>query len=165
MFLKPKQMRTILITFLCIALGSIISCKKDPKSDKLEPVEVAKDSTEVVEEVVEEKKPITKKKTTTKKKKKSTTVDGAMRIPGTSESTNNSYVKKYIRDYEKYIANYKKAVDAQDMDSFLKLSSASSDLSRQYNRLMSILPGEEIEKLSNYMQVKSRQLAELSAKM
>ncbi len=159
--------KTILTTFLCLLLVSVISCKKDPKTDKLDAVEVVQDSTDVaIEEVVEEKKPVVKKKKkTTKKKKKKTVADGAMRIPGTSISTNNSYSKKYIRDYEKYVRNYKKAVEAHDMDSFLKLSSASSDLSRQYNRLMNILPGEEIEKLSQYMQLKSKQINELSAKM
>ncbi len=162
--------KTILTTFLCLLLVSVISCKKDPKTDKLDAVEVVQDSTDVtIEEVVEEKKPVVKKKKKTtkkkKKKKKKTVVDGAMRIPGTSISTNNSYSKKYIRDYEKYVRNYKKAVEAHDMDSFLKLSSASSDLSRQYNRLMNILPGEEIEKLSEYMQLKSKQINELSSKM
>ena len=145
----------------------ISSCKKDPKTDTLDVQETVQDSTEVAaEEVVEEKKPVVKKKKkTTKKKKKVSPEDRTMRIPGTRLTTDNSYAKKYIRDYEKYVSNYRKAVEAHDMDSFLKLSDASSDLSRQYNRLINILPGEEIEKLSTYMQVKSKQLAALSAKM
>ncbi|WP_103068655.1 hypothetical protein [Aquimarina sediminis] len=156
----------ILTIFLSIMVLSVISCKKDPKSDKLEVVEeVVQDSTIVIaEEVVEEKKPVVKKKKKTTKKK-STTKDKTLRIPGTFDSTDNSYVKKYVRDYERYVSNYKKAVESNDMDSFLKLSDASSDLTRQYSRLMNILPGEEITKLSEYMQVKSEQLAKLSDSM
>ncbi len=156
--------KNFLTAFICVLLIGVTSCKKDPKTDKLEVVEEVQDSTQIaVEEVVEEKKPVVKKKKTTKKKKDN--VDKPLRIPGTSEKTNNSYSKKYIKDYEKYVANYKKAVEAHDMDSFLKLSSASSDLSRQYTRLMSILPGEEIEKLSKYMAVKSKQINALSEQM
>ncbi len=161
-------MKKTILSILIIALFlSVFSCMKDPKSDKVDAIkEVAEDSTKIaVEEVVEEKKPVVKKKKTTKKKKKTVRKDVTMRIPGTPNSTDNSYSKKYIKDYERYVSNYKKAVNAHDMDSFLKLNSASSDLSRQYSRLMSILPGEEIEKLSLYMQVKSKQLADLSAKM
>jgi len=166
--------------FLVLMILSVASCKKDPKSDKekLKSVENPVDSTMVKDankEVVVQKPTTTKKKkkptsskksSSTKTKKKSkATVDGTMRIPGTSFSTDNSMSKKYIRDYESYVRNYKKAVDAKDMDSFLKLSDASSSLSRQYTRLISVLPGEEIEKLSTYMQVKSKQLDKLSSKL
>lgn len=169
MYYKAGIMKKTTLSMLIFGLLlSVFSCMKDPKSDKVDAVkEIVQDSTNIAtEEVVEEKKPVVKKKKkATKKKNRTVKKDVTMRIPGTPNSTNNSYSKKYIRDYEQYVANYKKAVDAHDMDSFLKLSSASSDLSRQYNRLMSILPGEEIEKLSLYMQVKSKQLADLSAKM
>ncbi|WP_109300059.1 hypothetical protein [Aquimarina sp. AU474] len=160
--------KTIVTTCICLLLATMISCKKDPKTDKLDVVETVQDSTAVaVEEVVEEKKPVVKKKKKKKttKKKKPTIDDKAMRIPGTFDTTENTHSKKFIKDYERYVANYKKAVKAHDMDSFLKLGDASSDLSRQYNRLMSILPGEEISKLSEYMQVKSKQINELSAQM
>ncbi|GAA4271886.1 hypothetical protein U6A24_22555 [Aquimarina gracilis] len=169
--------KTIFVTFLGVtSLLLIASCKKDPKGaniNELEAVEYPVDSTDVSSDKgvvvnapgAKKKKSTTKKKKTTSTKKNTTTDNGEMRIPGTFERTNNSYAKKYIRDYEKYVSNYKKAVEAHDMDSFLKLNSASSDLSRQYTRLMSILPGEEIEKLSKYMEVKSKQINELSAKM
>ncbi len=164
-FIKIEIMKkTFLITIFCLLLFSIPSCKKDPKSDKIDPVEVVQDSTQVaVEEVVEEKKPVVKKKkkTTTKKKP----VDKSMRIPGTAYSTKNVDAKSYIRNYERYVSNYKKAVASQNTEAFFKLSDESNALTRQYNQLMSKLPGEEIEKLSKYMQIKSQQLAELSAKM
>ncbi|WP_106792135.1 hypothetical protein [Aquimarina sp. Aq78] len=163
-------MKTPIFTiFLCLALLSVVSCKKEVKTDTLEPVEVARgDTSDFIEEVDEESEAKKKKKSTKKKKpakKESTTDDKTLHIPGTFDTTDNTYSKKYIKDYERYVTNYKKAVEANDMDSFLKLSDASSDLSKQYNRLMNILPGEEIEKLSEYMQVKSEQLAELSSKM
>jgi len=104
--------------------------------------------------------------TTTKNKETKFGKDGgSMKIPGTSLSTNHGMAKKYIYDYENYVARYRKAVAAKDMDSFLRLSDASSSLSRQYTKLMSILPGEEIEKLSQYMDIKSKQLNQLSSQM
>ncbi|PKV50779.1 hypothetical protein ATE84_2845 [Aquimarina sp. MAR_2010_214] len=163
-------MKTPILTIsLCLALLCIVSCKKETKTENFEAVEVARgDTSDFIEEVEEESEVKKKKKPTKKKKpakKENATDDKALHIPGTFDTTNNSYSKKYIKDYERYVVNYKKAVEANDMDSFLKLSDASNDLSKQYNRLMSILPGEEIEKLSEYMQVKSEQLAELSSKM
>ncbi len=156
---------TILITFLSLIMLSFVSCKQDPKSDKLDAVETVKDSTSVaVEEVVEDVKPVVKKKKTPKKKK-TVKVDKPMRIPGTSYSTKNVDAKSYIKNYERYVSNYRKAVTSQNTEAFFKLSDESNNLTKQYNRLMSKLPGEEIEKLSKYMQIKSQQLAELSAKM
>ncbi len=167
--------KTICIVLLTLPLLGVVSCKKDPKNanvDELEAVEYPVDSTYVDNgKGVLVKTPGSKKKKTSTKKKKTTSKpkvtpdDGEMRIPGTFARTSNTYAKKYIKDYEKYVADYKKAVEAHDMDSFLKLNKASSGLSTQYTRLMSILPGEEIEKLSEYMQIKSKQLNELSAKM
>jgi hypothetical protein len=161
---------SILTIFLCLLLLSVVSCKKESKTDNLETVEVARgDTSDFIEEVDEEPEVKKKKKPTKNKKstKKEDATDGnkALHIPGTFDTTDNTYSKKYIKDYERYVVNYKKAVEANDMDSFLKLSDASSDLSKQYNRLMNILPGEEIEKLSEYMQIKSEQLTELSSKM
>ncbi len=162
----------MVIILLCTALLANFSCKKDPKSDKLEVVEKVEDSTAVaVEEIVEEKKPAVKKKKKTVKKNKN---DGKKEfernskfipIPGTGAKTSNTDAKKYIKDYERYISNYKKAVEAKDMDSFLKLNEASSDLTKQYNSLMTKLSGQEIENISKYMQIKSAQLNKLSAQM
>ncbi len=164
----------MVIILLCTATLFNFSCKKDPKSDKLEVVEKVEDSTAVaVEEVVEEeKKPVVKKKKKPVKKDKQ---DGKkeyektgvfISIPGTGgATTSNTDAKKYIRDYERYISEYKKAVEAKDMDSFLKLNEASSNLTKQYNSLMTKLSGEDIENISKYMQVKTKQLNELSAQM
>ena len=162
--------KPILIISFCVIILSMVSCKKDPKSDTVDTTveTVMPDSIRVAvsEEIEKEKTKVTKKKSAPVEKKKPTEEDkGVMRIPGTFDSTSNSYTKKYIKDYEKYILDYKKAVEAKDMDSFLKLNDASSSLSKQYNRLMNILPSEEIQKVSEYMQVKSEQLAKLSAKM
>ncbi|WP_271766874.1 hypothetical protein [Aquimarina algiphila] len=166
--------KTILTIFLSAVLLSAFSCKKDPKSDTLDTVEVARgDTSDFVEEVDKEKEPEVEKKKKPNKKKKSD-LDGKkdfektnklIPIPGTSGYTKNSAAKKYIKDYEKYVANYKKAVEAHDMESFLKLNEASSDLTKQYNSLMTKLSGEEIENISKYMQAKSKQLNALSAKM
>lgn len=161
--------KPILIISLCTVLLSIVSCKKDPKSDTVDTTveTVMPDSIRVaVSEEIEKEKTVIKKKKVPVEKKKPTEEDkGVMRIPGTFDSTDNSYTKKYIKDYEKYILDYKKAVEAKDMDSFLKLNDASSSLSKQFNRLMNILPSEEIQKVSEYMQLKSEQLAKLSEKM
>lgn len=161
--------KPILIISLCTVLLSIVSCKKDPKSDTPDTTveTVMPDSIRVAvsKEIEKEKKVIKKKKAPVEKKKPTEEDKGIMRIPGTFDSTDNSYTKKYIKDYEKYIVDYKKAVEAKDMDSFLKLNDASSSLSKQFNRLMNILPSEEIQKVSEYMQVKSEQLAKLSEKM
>ncbi len=166
--------KPILTIFLSVLLLSVFSCKKDPKTDNLDTVEFARgDTSDFVEEVEEEKKPEVKKNKKTTKQKKSD-LDGKkdiekanklIPIPGTSGYTKNSAAKKYIKDYEAYVANYKKAVEAHDMDSFLKLNEASSDLTKQYNSLMTKLSGEEIENISKYMQAKSKQLNALSAKM
>lgn len=168
--------KPILIISLCTILLSVVSCKKDPKSDTvvdttvetvmpdsireavLEEVEKEKMEAKNKKSIIENKKAITEKK-------KSTEGKSTMRIPGTFDSTDNTDTQKYIKDYEKYVEDYKKAVEAKDMDSFLKLNDASSSLSKQFNRLMNILPSEEIQKVSEYMQVKSEQLAKLSAKM
>ncbi len=161
--------KPILIISLCTVLLSIVSCKKDPKSDTVDTTveTVMPDSIReaVSEEIEKEKAVIKKKKAPVEKKKPKEEDNGIMRIPGTFDSTDNSYTKKYIKDYEKYMVDYKKAVEAKDMDSFLKLSDASSSLSKQFNRLMNILPSEEIQKVSEYMQVKSEELAKLSEKM
>ncbi|WP_281991091.1 hypothetical protein [Aquimarina aggregata] len=165
--------KNIFATFLCLMLVIVVSCKKDPKSDKVDIIETAVDSTAIAaEEALKEKAISQKKKKSTKKKsskksgaKKNKKSTKLVRIPGTSASTKNADVQKYIRDYEKYMSNYKKAVEASDMDSFLKLNSASNSLTKQYDLLINKLPGEEIEKLSQYMQVKSKQMNALSAQM
>ncbi|MDH7446656.1 hypothetical protein [Aquimarina sp. 2201CG14-23] len=154
-------MRNIFLSsLLCLLFASIVSCKKDPKSDKLEVVEEVVDSTDVAEEVVEEKKPVVKKK---KKKKKKPKTDI---VPPGAPSFENTAARKYVRDYEAYVANYKKAVEAKaDMDAFLKLSEASSSLTKQYRTLISTLSGDEIEKMSKYIQKKSQQIDALNKQM
>lgn len=158
-------MKNILLsTFLCLMFMFVASCKKDPKSDKVEVVEEVVDSTDVVE-VVEEKKPVVKKKKkkkTTKKKTKTEVIE----VPAGAPSFSSVAARKYIRDYEAYVAKYKKAVESKaDMDSFLKLSKASSSLTKQYRELISTLPAGEIEKMSKYMQKKTKQIDALSRQM
>lgn len=154
--------KTFLITLASFSVFLIASCNKDPKSDKKELKEAVTDTTQVV--AVEEEKPIepVKKKTTkktTKPKKKT------VKLPAGMSSITDKAAIKYIQDYERYVANYKKAVEANDMDSFLKLNEASSSLTKQYTALMTKLSGEDIEKISNYMQEKSKQIDALSAQM
>ncbi len=156
-------MKNVFLTsFVCVLLMSAISCKKDPKSDTLEVKEELVDTTAVVEDVVEEKKPIAKKKKKeTKKKPKKETI---ALPPGTPNFTSVE-ARKYVRDYEAYVADYKKAVKSKDMDSFIELSEASSSLTRQYRILISKLSGEEMDKMSKYIQAKSKQIDELSKQM
>lgn len=160
--------------FLCLFLSLIISCKNDPKPDQTETVEVAVDSIDVVEavveeeEVVEKKKPVAKKEKETSKKKKTTTTKKPEKKQITGPgipSFDSSLARTYVRNYETYIVNYKKAVNANDMDSFLKLSEASSDLTKQYNQLVSKLSSEDMQKLSKYMQAKTVQLNKISESM
>ncbi|WP_378175068.1 hypothetical protein [Aquimarina sp. SS2-1] len=155
----------ILSSLVCLLLISVVSCKKDPKTDKKEEViEEVVDSTDVVE-VVEEKKPVVKKKKkkkTTKTKPKTNVIE----VPAGAPSFKNTAARKYVRDYEAYVTKYKKAVESKaDMDAFLKLSKLSSDLTSQYRKLISILPADEIEKMSKYMQEKTKQIDALSRQM
>ncbi|MFD2561999.1 hypothetical protein [Aquimarina rubra] len=152
----------VLSSLLCLFLVSVASCKKDPKTDQVEVIEEVVDSTDVVE-VVEEKKPVVKKKKkTTKKKKKATVIE----VPAGAPSFKSTAARKYVRDYEAYVANYKKAVESKgDMDAFLKLSKSSSDLTNQYRKLISTLPADEMEKMSKYMQEKTKQIDALSRQM
>ncbi|MFC5045243.1 hypothetical protein ACFSTE_17035 [Aquimarina hainanensis] len=150
---------------LCLILLVAFSCKKDPKTDKVEQIETTQDTTAVAEEEVVEKKKTPKPRKVTKKKKAVKKEEKEeVKIAGVPTFT-DSQAKKYVRDYEAYIANYKKAVEAHDMDSFLKLNEASSNLSRQYSQLITKLSGEDIEKLSRYVQAKSAQVAKLAEKM
>ncbi|WP_405206259.1 hypothetical protein [Aquimarina sp. LLG6339-5] len=156
-------MKNILLrSLLCLLLIFAVSCKKDPKSDKVEVIEEVVDSTDVVE-VIEEKKPVVKKKKkSTKKKPKKETI----KLPAGAPSFSSIEAKKYIRDYEAYVSKYKKAVESKaDMDAFLKLSESSSSLTKQYRKLISTLPAGEIEKMSKYMQEKTKQIDALNRQM
>ncbi|WP_378188053.1 hypothetical protein ACE939_06440 [Aquimarina sp. W85] len=160
------------ITFFVLATATIVSCKKDPKSDSTELQEQMVDTLPVVEEPVVVEKPVVKKKKVVKKQKtkeeiqaesiKKLTIEMKSKgLPTFKESPAMIYIKRY----EKYVADYKRAVEANDMDSFLKLSDASSALSREYRSLLNSLEGEDVEKMSKYMQAKSKQIDALSAKM
>ncbi|MGY3793140.1 hypothetical protein [Aquimarina sp. 433] len=155
-------MKNILLSsLLCLLLSFAVSCKKDPKEDKVEVVEEVVDSTDVVE-VVEEKKPVVKKKKKPKKKPKTEEI----KLPAGAPSFDSQEAKKYIRDYEAYVAKYKKAVESKaDLDAFLKLSESSTSLTKQYRKLISTLPAEEMEKMSKYMQEKTKQIDALSRQM
>ncbi len=149
------------ISFFLIFSIVVVSCNKDVKSSEgSEITEEVIDSIVVVDEVAE---PIVEEvvKEKVKPKKKKVTQPTGPGIPLFS----GDEAKKYVREYERYVRNYKKAVEAKDMESFLNLNKASSSLSRQYNSLISKLPPEEIQKLSDYMQIKSKQLNKLSEQM
>ncbi len=161
LLLKIRIMKNIF--FLCLFLLIMVSCKKDPKTDKLEVVEEIVDSTDVVAEEIVAEEPVAKKKKKPVAKKKPK--DKKIAVPPGAPTFNSRAARKYIRDYEAYIANYKKAVKAKDMDSFLELNEASSSLTKQYRSLISTLSGEEIKKMSKYIQAKSKQIEELSKQM
>ncbi|MBW1296566.1 hypothetical protein [Aquimarina litoralis] len=156
-------MKNILLSsLLCLLLSFAVSCKKDPKSDKVEAIEEVVDSTDVVE-VVEEKKPEVKKKKKPKKKKPK---KDEIKVPAGAPTFDSKEARKYIRDYEAYVSKYKKAVESKaDMDAFLKLSESSSNLTKQYRKLISTLSADEIEKMSKYMQEKTKQIDALSRQM
>lgn len=160
-------MKKILCIITIVGVALLSSCKGDPKTDKQDLIEAIKDTTvvtQVVEEdvIVEEKKPV-KKKTTPKKKpaqKKET-----YKVPTGAPTFSDAAARKYIIDYEKYVAAYKKAVEANDMDSFVKLNDASKSLNNQYNALIEKLSAEELAKMSDYIQEKTEQLNKLAEKM
>ncbi|WP_299439261.1 hypothetical protein [uncultured Aquimarina sp.] len=156
-------MKNILLSsFLCLLLVSAVSCKKDPKADKVEVIEEVADSTDVVE-VVEEKKPVVKKKKKPKKKKPKTEI---IKVPPGAPTFESTAARKYVRDYEAYVAKYKKAVESKaDMEAFIKLSESSNSLTAQYRKLVATLPAGEIEKMSQYMQKKTKQIDALSRQM
>lgn len=158
---------------LVILLGVIIACQGDPKSDKLELKEAVEDTTAVakVEEKKAKVKKVVKKKRRKSTKKKSSAVAVAtpkkveIVVPSNMVEVEDAAARKYINDYENYVSSYKKAVDANDMDSFLKLSDASSNLTKQYQSMVSRLSEKDMELLSSYMLEKTKQLNELSKRM
>ncbi|MDY8136368.1 hypothetical protein [Aquimarina sp. 2201CG5-10] len=151
--------KSILTTFLCFTLLSMISCKKDAKVEQPEVEEVVEDVPKITETTEEE--PVKKVKKTPKKKPKKKESD----LPPGTPTFSDAAAKKYVRDYEAYITKYKKAIKDDDMDALLELGKASSSLNQQYNSLISKLSGEEIEKLSKYVQTKSKQIGELTKDM
>ncbi|MBQ4822520.1 hypothetical protein [Aquimarina sp. MMG016] len=155
--------RIVLITFLNLAALLAVSCKKDPKTDKIEVKEEVQDTIPVMQ--VEDEKPSVKKVTKKKKKKKKTTPKKVIKVPPGAPTFDDTEARRYVRDYEAYVAQYKKAVAANDMDSFLKLSDASSSLNRQYKSLITKLSSEEMDKMVKYMEKKTKQIDELTKKM
>ena len=160
------------ITCCLLATTAIVSCKQDPKTDKMELQEQVEDTLPAVVEPVVEEKPVVKKEKVVKKKKTKAQIKAESVKKLTLElkskglpTFNETPAMIYIKNYEKYVADYRKAVEANDMDSFLKLSDASSALTRQYRTLLNSLEGEEVAKMSRYMQEKSKQIDALSANM
>ena len=160
-------MKKYLLSTIIIGTTLVLSCKSDPKTDKQDLKEAVEDTTEVVDvevdEIVEEKKPVKKK--ITKKKKTTTTKKETYKVSAGAPTFSDAAARKYIIDYEKYVAAYKKAVEANDMESLVKLNDASKSLNQQYNALIEKLSAEELAKMSNYIQKKTQQLNELSEKM
>ena len=153
-----------------------ISCHSDPKSDKVtlnrvkDSIITTKESSiaEKQEEVKSKKKKVLdtsikniKKQSKFKPKNEKVKID----LPSGAPSFKGDEARRYVRDYERYVSNLKKAVEAKDIESFLKLGDASSNLTKQYNTLIGKLPADEIAKMSKYMKQKTRQLDELTKKM
>jgi len=160
---------------LVILLGVIIACQGDPKSDKLELKEAVEDTTAVTEvnEVKPKVKKVVKKKRKKSTKKKSSVVAVAtpkkveIPVPTSMKELQNSTARNYIKDCEQYVANYKKAVESNDMEAFLKLSDESSNLTKQYQSMISDpnLSEQDMKLLSSYMLETTKQLNELSKRM
>jgi len=150
----------------------LVSCKSEPKVDKeaIERAKAIQDSIEksklvVVEEPEKKKKVVKKKK---KKKISKETIEVKQKVislPAGTPNFKNIDARRYVLDYEAYVSQYRKAVEASDMDSFLKLSKASSSLNSQYKTLISKLSGEEVDMILSYMDKKTKQINELTNRM
>jgi len=80
-------------------------------------------------------------------------------------SFSDKNVQEYVNAYEAYIEEYKKAVESKDMTAFASLGQKGQELGTKAQEVMGNLSGEDVTKLSEYMQKKSEQLQELSQKM
>lgn len=153
--------------FLSLLLFAV-SCKKDPKSDKIEISEEVLDSTlvdstaivEIEKPVVKKKKKETKKKTTKKKTKTE-----IIAVPPGAPAFESVEARKYVRDYERYVANYKRAVEGNDLNAIIKLSDTGNGLIKQYKTVVSKLSKNELVKMNSYVESKSRQIKALAKKI
>ncbi|GGX16223.1 hypothetical protein [Aquimarina muelleri] len=89
--------------------------------------------------------------------------EGSTKVGVPSFSDKN--VQEYVNAYEAYIEDYKKAVESKDMTAFASLGQKGQELGTKAQEVMGNLSGEDVTKLSEYMQKKSEQLQELSQKM
>ncbi|WP_062059414.1 hypothetical protein [Aquimarina longa] len=91
--------------------------------------------------------------------------------PRSSKSASNvpsfsdDKVQEYVNAYEAYIEEYKKAVERKDMNAFVALGKKGQELGQKAQEVMGNLSGDDVQKLSTYMQDKSTQLQELSQKL
>lgn len=119
----------------------------------------------VVEKAEDKIKPVVTKKKKTRKKSTTKKKEQKISVPPSAPSFDNTEARKYVRDYEAYVSNYRKAVKAKDMESFLELNEASNNLTKQYRNLINKLSAEEIDKMSKYMQENTKQIDQLSSQM
>lgn len=166
-------MRLVSICLSIFFTSSLLfSCKKDPKQDKEPIIEEVVDSTEIKEAVIpkliEEEKVLEKKIV---KKKNEKTHDGDKKysrttnkipLPPGAPDIQDQIVRKYIRDYENYIVEYRKAVNSDDFDTFLKLSKTSSKLTDQYRSVVDRLSGDDVKMMSDYIKKKTKEIEEIS---
>lgn len=98
---------------------------------------------------------------TEKKEDNSSKESATAGVPSFSDKN----VQEYVNAYEAYIEEYKKAVESKDMTAFASLGQKGQELGTKAQEVMGNLSGEDVVKLSEYMQKKSEQLQELSQKM
>lgn len=152
-----------------LVIGFSFSCNQDPKIERIKNSELGLDTLQVENTRASvsldtvpmvEKKEIPKQ--ISKPKAKPKPVAKKISVPKGAPSFKSTAARRYVRDYEAYVANYRKAVKSQGMDELLKLDKASASLTKQYRELMTQLSPDELDKLSQYMKKKSKQIDELS---
>ncbi len=135
--------KTILNVFVAFTLLLTISCKNESKT------------TSNTEEKIEK---------TTEASKEAAVKTETSPSSGTPNFS-NSDVQEYVNMYETYIEDYKKAVESKDMNAFATLGQKGQELATKGQEAMSKLSGADVQKLTDYMTKKAKEMQELSQKM
>ncbi|WP_103072175.1 hypothetical protein [Aquimarina sediminis] len=142
-------MKKVILSLSLVLAVLAVSCKNEAKSD-------TQDSSETTENTES-----TEKAEKAEKEEGDTSKESASGVP----SFGDEKVQEYVNAYEAYIEDYKKAAESKDMTAFAELGKKGQELATKSQEVMGNLSGDDVKKLSDYMQAKSAQLQELSQKM
>ncbi|MFC5045537.1 hypothetical protein ACFSTE_18470 [Aquimarina hainanensis] len=134
--------KTVLNLALIVAVVFATSCKNEAKTEN------ADTTTEKVEETKEEKKEEKKEET------------AATNVP----SFSNEKVQEYVKAYEAYIAEYRKAAESKNVTALGALGEKGQELATKSQELTANLSGDDVQKFTEYMMAKGKELQELSNK-
>lgn len=132
-----KVILAVMVAFAMVAT----SCKGEKKSDA--------SSEKKVEKKAEEKKEETKNETS------------SADVPNFSDQG----VQDYVNAYEEYMKELKKVVESKDMDGYSKLSAKGAELGQKATEALGKVSGADAEKLTKYMEAKSKEMTELTNKL